>query len=148
MENLDFQQILKLVAVAALAAAAVWGPKFARNRLGRVPIVTPESIRDALDRGDDMLLLDVRQPKEFTGGLGHIAGAMNVPLNEIGRYVEEAGDALEGYKDVPVVTVCRTDNRAYTAAKILRQYGFRDVNVLDGGMAKWNRKGYPATRSD
>jgi len=77
------------------------------------------------------LILDVRGPDEFTGRLGHITGAINLPLDELaGRVSDLARDGR------PVVVVCQTDRRSSTAARRLLEGGASDVSVLRGGMQR------------
>jgi len=84
------------------------------------------------------LVIDVRGPDEFTGPLGHIAGALNVPLPELPARLPELtrpGRAL--------VLVCKTDRRSSAAAEQLRAAGAADVSVLRGGMERWRALGLP-----
>ncbi|MGH6923920.1 MAG: rhodanese-like domain-containing protein [Propylenella sp.] len=84
-------------------------------------------------------VIDVRGPDEFTGELGHIANASNLPVGELaGRLTE-----INALKEGPVILVCRTDKRSANASAILRDAGFQDVSVLRGGMVEWNRSGLP-----
>ena len=76
-------------------------------------------------------ILDVREPEEFTGPLGHIAGACLIPLGELARRVGELR------QDRPVVAVCRAGGRSAQATLMLQQAGFRDVANLAGGMLRW-----------
>ncbi len=82
------------------------------------------------------LVLDVRGPGEFTGPLGHIEGARNIPLDQL------AGEtaALVAH-DGPIVCVCHTDRRSAAAAAHLRAAGAGDVTVLRGGMVAWRSEG-------
>jgi rhodanese-related sulfurtransferase len=84
-------------------------------------------------------VVDVRGPDEFTGPLGHIPEARNLPVDELSDRVAELGH-LERR---PVILVCRTDRRSARAAEILRGVGIADVAVLRGGMEQWNRAGLP-----
>ncbi|MDP8971563.1 MAG: rhodanese-like domain-containing protein [Actinomycetota bacterium] len=84
-------------------------------------------------------VLDVREPAEWD--MGHIDGAVNVPLGEL----DERGEQLD--RTVPVVTVCRSGERSSTAATALRAAGF-DAENLDGGLAAWTAEGLPLLRSD
>jgi rhodanese-related sulfurtransferase len=54
---------------------------------------------------------------------------------------------LEPEKGKNLVTVCRSGARAYTAAQIMKQLGFDNVSVLDGGMLNWNERGLPVKRN-
>jgi rhodanese-related sulfurtransferase len=80
-------------------------------------------------------LLDVREPAELSEQLGHIGGALNVP---IGSLIENMPQ-LEKSKDREIVTVCRSGARAMTAGQILTRAGFRRLSVLAGGMIAWNK---------
>lgn len=82
-------------------------------------------------------ILDVREPEEFTGPLGHIEGAVLIPLGELATRVDEL------QRDRPVVAVCRAGSRSAQATTILQQAGFRDVANLNGGMLRWRAEGYP-----
>ena len=84
------------------------------------------------------LVVDVRDPDEFTGPLGHIAGARNLPLPEISAWI---GDLAA--QRAPVVVVCRTDRRSAAAAGQLRAAGAGEVAVLHGGMEAWRKLGLP-----
>jgi rhodanese-related sulfurtransferase len=76
----------------------------------------------------------LRSEDEFNGPLGHIRGALNIPVDELSNRVHE----LSTVKSDRVVAVCRTDRRSASAATVLREAGF-DVDVLRGGMEDWNR---------
>jgi rhodanese-related sulfurtransferase len=82
------------------------------------------------------LVVDVRGADEFDGPLGHIAGALNIPLGELAAQ----RDAIAGAKR-PVVLVCLTDKRSSAAAAELAGYGLQDVSVLRGGMKAWREQG-------
>jgi glyoxylase-like metal-dependent hydrolase (beta-lactamase superfamily II)/rhodanese-related sulfurtransferase len=83
-------------------------------------------------------ILDVREPEEFGGPLGHIAGAILIPLGEL------AGRVSELARERPVVTVCRAGSRSANAAALLQQAGFKDVANLAGGMLRWRAEGHAA----
>jgi rhodanese-related sulfurtransferase len=83
-----------------------------------------------------LLILDVRGPDEFTGPLGHIAGATNLPLDELPEHLPEFVRP-----DRSVVVVCKTDRRSSIAAHRLREAGVADVSVLRGGMERWRELG-------
>jgi glyoxylase-like metal-dependent hydrolase (beta-lactamase superfamily II)/rhodanese-related sulfurtransferase len=82
-------------------------------------------------------ILDVREPEEFTGPLGHIAGAVLIPLGEL------AGRADELSRERPIVALCRAGSRSAQATVILTQAGFKDVANLTGGMLRWRAEGHP-----
>ncbi|WP_158921575.1 rhodanese-like domain-containing protein [Acidisphaera sp. S103] len=78
------------------------------------------------------LVIDVRGPGEFTGPLGHIENAQNIPLDQIPTRI---ADLLGEQR--PLVLVCHTDRRSAAAADHLRRAGKTEVAVLRGGMVAW-----------
>jgi sulfur dioxygenase len=82
-------------------------------------------------------VLDVREPSEFDGPLGHIHNAKLIPLGELSK---GTGD-LD--RDLPVVAVCRSGGRSAQAVVILQKAGFNQVANLAGGMLRWRADGHP-----
>ncbi|MGH1342981.1 MAG: rhodanese-like domain-containing protein [Nannocystales bacterium] len=78
---------------------------------------------------DGAALIDVRSPEEFASG--HIEGARNIPVGEIGARSSEVGD-----KEAPVVVYCRSGMRSAQAKATLDSAGFTQVHNL-GGMSRW-----------
>jgi rhodanese-related sulfurtransferase len=78
------------------------------------------------------LILDVRGPDEFDGPLGHIEGAVLIPLPELGARQHEVAEAGR-----QIVCVCLTDKRSSAAAVQLVAVGVDRVSVLRGGMKAW-----------
>jgi rhodanese-related sulfurtransferase len=85
------------------------------------------------------LLLDVREPEEFVGDLGHIPGSLLVPMDALERRLPK----LAGYIDRNVVVICRAGARSASAAAMLERAGFKQVDNLAGGMLAWVAAGYP-----
>jgi rhodanese-related sulfurtransferase len=85
-----------------------------------------------------VLLVDVRQPEEYTAPPGHLPGAINVPLAEVPQRTAEL--AANGK---PIVLICKTDRRSARAAEVLLTAGLRDVAVLRGGTDGWHAQGLP-----
>jgi sulfate permease, SulP family len=78
-------------------------------------------------------VIDVREPREFKRG--HIAEANLIPLADI---IRQAPDLP---KDAALVITCRSGRRSRRAADALRQQGFGNVTILDGGMVAWEAAG-------
>jgi sulfur dioxygenase len=83
----------------------------------------------------DLQVLDVREPDEFCGPLGHIVGAQLVPLGKL------ADEIAHIDRDIPIVTVCRAGGRSAQATVLLRRAGFAKVANLAGGMLRWRAQG-------
>jgi uncharacterized membrane protein YdjX (TVP38/TMEM64 family)/rhodanese-related sulfurtransferase len=124
-----------LIALALLAAIAFL-PRLIRRLRGdgKPRWIEAEELADRLKDGASLAMIDVRGPDEFTGPLGHIAGALNLPVGELADRLTE----IKALKDRPTILVCRTDKRSVNAAALLCDAGFRDVSVLRGGMEQWN----------
>ncbi|MGE4012072.1 MAG: VTT domain-containing protein [Alphaproteobacteria bacterium] len=89
------------------------------------------------------ILLDVRGPDEFSGALGHIPGALNIPLGELDKRLDD----LRSMASRPIVVVCRTDKRSGLARAALHAAGLDGVTVLRGGMERWTAQGFEAVRN-
>jgi len=81
-------------------------------------------------------IIDVREPDEFVGPLGHIRGAKLIPLGQLGRRLDELP------RDRPLVIVCRSGARSAQATVALQRSGFPRVANLNGGMLRWRGEGH------
>ena len=83
----------------------------------------------------EYILLDVRTPDEFSSGF--IKKAKNLDF-----YSETfQNDLLSIDKSLAVVLYCRTNNRSTKTANILKQNGFKEISVLEGGITDWVKRG-------
>lgn len=82
-------------------------------------------------------IVDVREPHEFNGDLGHIAGAELVPLASLSATSERWN------RDREIVVVCRSGARSQRGCALLASAGFRHVKNLDGGMLAYVQIGLP-----
>lgn len=139
-ENFDPQTIW----MVAILLVVFMATKYVIPRLvAGVPFLDPQTVQQRQAAGEEIVIVDVRTPGEFTGSLGHAPGAVNVPLNELaGRLATGAGN-MDGLKDLPVFVICKTANRSPSAARLLKKRGFTDVAVVKGGMSAWKRAGLP-----
>ena len=88
------------------------------------------------DNLDKVTIIDVRDSDEFVGPLGHLTGAVLIPLGELEAKVEQIKN------DLPIVTVCRSGSRSAHASNILKKAGFEKVANLHGGMLHWRDQGH------
>jgi glyoxylase-like metal-dependent hydrolase (beta-lactamase superfamily II)/rhodanese-related sulfurtransferase len=79
----------------------------------------------------DVQIVDVREPGEFNGPLGHVPGAELIPLGKLVQSLDKVSKAK------PVVTVCRSGARSAQATVLLGKAGFDKVANLSGGMLRW-----------
>ena len=113
------------ILIIAASAAVVAGAFFMLSR--RVGDVTGEDARKLVAAG--ARLLDVRTAGEFRSG--HVQGAVNIPLQELERRLNDAGA-----KDTPVVVYCLSGARSARAKRLLESNGFAQVHDL-GPMNRW-----------
>lgn len=101
--------------------------------------IAAEQLAEGINDGSETIIIDVRGAEEFSGPLGHIREARNIPVDALpSRF-----DDLRGLKDKSVILVCHTDKRSARAAALLSEAGFRNVRVLHGGMVRWHEAGLP-----
>ena len=96
--------------------------------------ITVDELKTRLDAGENIHLLDVREPSENADF--NIGGTL-LPLGEI-RNMNT--DAIDEWKDEEIVAYCRSGNRSGIAAQFLEQIGFKNVKNLVGGMIAWRQK--------
>lgn len=124
---------------------------FEAEEVGGFPLVTdaatvpgtgPHEVARELRGALAPLIIDVREPEEFVSDLGHIEGAILIPMDALVRRLPK----LAGYVDRSVVVVCRAGARSRSACAILRTAGFKQVRNLEGGMLAWMEAGLPVSR--
>jgi sulfur-carrier protein adenylyltransferase/sulfurtransferase len=93
-----------------------------------VPEMTPRELKQRLDRGDDIFILDVREPHEYQ--ICNINGYL-LPLGDLPKRVHELDSSRE------IVAQCRSGKRSADAAEFLRKAGFRKIWNLKGGILAW-----------
>ena len=87
-----------------------------------------EELKQRLDRGDDLFILDVREPHEYQ--ICNLGGHL-IPLGDLPKRVNELDTSKE------IVAHCRSGVRSAKAANFLRQAGFKKVHNLAGGILAW-----------
>src|ERR1700685_1852326 len=94
-----------------------------------VPEITPKELKSRLDKGDDLFILDVREPHEYQ--ICNLNGKL-IPLGELPRRVHELDTSRE------IVAHCRSGKRSAEAIDFLRKAGFRKILNLKGGILAWS----------
>lgn len=112
--------------------------------LNKVFQLSAELVQEQIAEVNPPLIIDVRKTDEFNGELGHIKGAVLIPLNVLAAKISE----YEDHKERKIITVCRAGVRSTTAAAILTALNFSDVHNLQGGMIEWVRKGYAVEQTN
>ena len=130
------QKGLLALALLALVAFLPRLIKRLRGAPGEVGVkLSSAELKQRLERRDDITVLDVRPAKDYTGELGHIGGALNIPLDELPRRLPE----LDSYRDRPLAVICRTNRMSGKAVQLLRETGFKQALLVDDGMVGWRQ---------
>lgn len=111
---------------------ADWGP--VTITFAGIPETRPDWVARHLD---ELFVLDVRNPGEFEGELGHVEGAHLIPLDELRERLQEIP------QDRPVVAVCQSGKRSAMAVEILLKAGYEQVANVAGGLIQWSRLALP-----
>jgi rhodanese-related sulfurtransferase len=93
--------------------------------------ITCSELHSLRQSGEELLLVDCRQPEEFA--MVAIEGATLIPLGELPDRVAE----LAGHRDRPIVVHCHLGVRSLRAAQWLREQGFAQAQSLAGGIEQW-----------
>src|SRR5215475_5884584 len=101
-----------------------------------IPEVSVEEVEARRKRGDDFILLDVREKDEVRAG--YIDGAVTIPRGFL--EFQAAGQIPNADKDV--VVYCAGGARSLLAAKVLRSMGYDQVSSMAGGITRWRDAGY------
>ena len=96
--------------------------------------ITAEEVKQRLDAGEEINLVDVREPEER---VAYNIGGLFIPLGKIQTMQTEELDDL---KEKEVIFYCRSGNRSGQACLILETMGFTNVKNLVGGMLDWQAK--------
>ena len=96
-----------------------------------VPEISPEELKQKIDRGDNVFILDVREPHEYE--ICNIGGYL-IPLGKLPERLSELNPAAE------IVAHCKAGTRSARAVQTLREAGFQKVSSLRGGIVAWSEK--------
>jgi len=94
-----------------------------------VPEITPKDLKARLDRGDDLFILDVREPHEYQ--ICNLHGHL-IPLGELASRASELDSSRE------IVAHCRSGARSANAVQFLQKAGFKKIWNLKGGILAWS----------
>ena len=94
--------------------------------------ITPAELNERIARGEEIVLIDVREPYEWD--VGHLERARHIPMQQIPRRLDDIP------RDAEVVMICRSGARSGQVQAWLRQQGFTKVRNLIGGMQRWARE--------
>jgi rhodanese-related sulfurtransferase len=110
-------------------------------------VVSPQEAQKRIQENPNVVVVDVREPEDIKS-TGKIPGAMNIPLGLLA--IRADTELPENYREAklqdrstPVITTCGPGGQAALAAKTLKDMGFTDVAIVDGGTRAWKEAGLP-----
>ena len=108
----------------------------ARSRIKETNV---DTVKQRLDRGEKLFLIDVREESEFAKD--HLPGATHLGKGIIERDIEERVPNLA----TELILYCGGGYRSALAADNLQKMGYRNILSMNGGIRGWRDKGYPLT---
>ena len=97
-----------------------------------------QSVATRLKSGEELFLLDCREPEEHA--IAHIGAARLMPMNQLPERLEE----LAAYREAPLVVHCHHGGRSLKVARWLRSQGFAHAQSMAGGIDQWSQEIDPA----
>jgi rhodanese-related sulfurtransferase len=126
-----------LASAAGLLLLAVVAYELRQRAHSAASVSPTEAVRMM---NDGAVLVDVRSVNQFKDG--HIAGARNVP----GDQIADGAKALEKFRDKTIITCCESGITSGSAARKLTELGYKQVFNLRGGLAAWRQDNLPVTK--
>lgn len=114
--------------------------KVVNDAKSRVKETSVDEVKRRLDRGEKLMLVDVREESEFAKD--HLPGAIHLGKGVIERDIEARVPDL----NAALVLYCGGGFRSALAADNLQKMGYSNVISMDGGVRGWREKNYPMTR--
>lgn len=108
--------------------------------VGEVADVTVDELKQRIESGAKLAVIDVREPDETAQGI--IEGALLFPWTS--KVLQAKHGELPS--DRPLFVICRSGNRSVAASTFLAESGHGCVHNVTGGMIAWTAAGYPTTK--
>jgi hydroxyacylglutathione hydrolase len=115
--------------------------KEAGLELALITQISVDELRERLERGDELHVLDVRRPSEYSDG--HVPRAESIPL---GPQLVKAASHLDAERTTAII--CAGGYRSSAATSLLEQHGFHHLLNVTGGTGAWIKAGHPVEKSE
>ena len=115
--------------------ATMFGRTGGRN--SDIPRIGTSDLAMKLDSGSKVIVIDVREEKEWA--LGHIKGAINIPTGTLEKHL----DKLPQDAEIVTYCACPAEETSAALARSLRQNGYTSVRALKGGYEQWVQEQRP-----
>ena len=119
----------------------------AADALAEVPVIKPEDARKRIQDEPNLLVIDVRDAADIKA-TGTIPGAMNISYGSLNFKADN--EVPEDWRELelqdrsrPIITTCILGPLGALGGKLLKDMGFTDVTILEGGVQTWKDAGLP-----
>lgn len=116
--------------------------------MAEVPVISPEEAYQRMQEDPRTLVIDPRDAAEIPLTTGIIPGAMNISYGSL-TYMAD-NEVPQDWREPeladrsrPIITACETGELGALAGKLLKDMGFTNVSILEGGTQAWKDAGYP-----
>jgi membrane protein DedA with SNARE-associated domain/rhodanese-related sulfurtransferase len=135
---------LLVLVLAAFAGYIGWKFYNRRRFLRRLKIarITPEELKEKIDSGEDVVIVDLRHALDFAAQPETIPGALHMDAAEL----EEAHEVIPRDREIVLFCACPNEVTAARLALLLRRRGITRIRPLAGGYEGWRSRGYPLSR--
>ena len=138
MLNRKQRRIIFISVLIIITGLAYYLFYYTRQNPGDYGEVSAELAKKLIEKGPDLIILDVRTQSEYESG--HIEKAILIPLAELPSRLNELNPEDE------LLVYCRTGNRSSQAVEILEANGFEKIYHLANGISEWTNSGYPVVQ--
>jgi membrane protein DedA with SNARE-associated domain/rhodanese-related sulfurtransferase len=136
-----FGRWLLVFLLAAFAGYILWKyynrQKFLKNL--KIARITPEELKEKMDAGEDIIIVDLRHALDFDANPETIPGALHVDAAEL----EEAYEVIPRDREIVLFCACPNEVTAARLALLLRSKGITQIRPLAEGYDGWRKRGYP-----
>jgi membrane protein DedA with SNARE-associated domain/rhodanese-related sulfurtransferase len=132
---------LVVLLLAAFAGYILWKFYHRQQFLRKLKIarITPEELKEKLDAGEDILVVDLRHSLDFDANPETIPGALHVDAAEL----EEAYEVIPRDREIVLFCACPNEVTAARLALLLRSKGITRIRPLSEGYEGWRSRGFP-----
>jgi 3-mercaptopyruvate sulfurtransferase SseA len=149
MNNFNRCKAVLMIWIMILLIACASGPLTSKRPpkacepTDNIPRITAEELKKLMDEGADLVVVDTLYPYWYKRG--HIKGAINFP------WAESIKEPITLPRTKLVVLYCDCEceeTSADVAIQLVRDWGYKNIRVLKGGWAEWNKLGYPTEKGE
>jgi membrane protein DedA with SNARE-associated domain/rhodanese-related sulfurtransferase len=105
----------------------------------RISRITVEELKEKMDQGEPVMVVDLRHPLDFDADPETIPGAFRIDAKEL----EQHNDRLPHDREVILYCTCPNEATSARLALLLRRQGIQHIRPLEGGLDAWRQQGYP-----